>query len=533
MQYVPDTQIKIPGIGAISALATNANGDVFVKAESTTGIQEYEPSGIEESTPVGGEFDTGSSAVKAVAVDPTTGDVYVVDNGSGVYVKQYNSSGTLLAESESGLLEESTGLAVSKSGTVYAADTSAAANKVLMFGVPPTTGLPAPSVGSAPLAQDGSRSAQAQASINPHFGESYVLRGIWGRKLPYGKRAPGAPSVLYVPGETNTVQTVSVALEGLASGAEYHYRFVAENSAADQTAFGPDETFVTDAEGITGLPDGRVFEQVSPVFKNGNFFDPVTGWLFGLAEAGGDGVVYPMSGPVGVSGAGIVDEYVSRRVPGTGWSTEQATPRPVGEVVREASPSFMLPSADFTRFLFGDEEPFVGEQDGVSDEARFANIFVGTGSVDEPEWLTRPVVASPVPAPGVGQGTVSGGGQNYVIAGAAPDLHRVYFSYAGTLLPEDAERAAHVGSGLSTGEGFSPDPWGYYEYSNGLLREAGTLPDGKQNPFGAVPGRAGPIAYPNWNADAEFPGGRFRQCSLRKWHEVVLREPGSDCIVGD
>jgi hypothetical protein len=63
----------------------------------------------------------------------------------------------------------------------------------------------------------------------------------------------------------------------------------------------------------------------------------------------------------------------------------------------------------------------------------------------------------------------------------------VYFAYPGTLLPEDASRAPH----LNLGTGKDQRSWGFYESSEGGLREVGVLPDGSLDPYGAVPAASG------------------------------------------
>lgn len=69
--------------------------------------------------------------------------------------------------------------------------------------------------------------------------------------------------------------------------------------------------------------------------------------------------------------------------------------------------------------------------------------------------------------------------------GGTPDFSRMYFTYAGTLLPQDASRAPHSGTGELV------ESWGFYEYTDGSLREADVLPDGSLDPFGAVPAASG------------------------------------------
>ena len=233
---------------------------------------------------------------------------------------------------------------------------------------------------------------------------------------------------------------------------------------------------VSPEPGATGLPDGRLYEEATPAYKNGNFVDFINRFGFGLATADGNAVVYPLSGAAGTSYAGMASNYVSRRSPGSGWSTSAVLPRPQEQISIFAGPTTLVPSSDFTRFLFTSQAAYV-----KGDSSKAVNIFLSGDSAVEPAWLGAPRISNPFPA----VGEVNSSSHEYLVAGATPDLGTVYFAYGGTLTSEDASRAPHV---LMTGETLrDDDPWGFYEWSAGQLISAGTLPDGKLNPFGAVP----------------------------------------------
>jgi hypothetical protein len=233
---------------------------------------------------------------------------------------------------------------------------------------------------------------------------------------------------------------------------------------------------------LGALPDGRVYEQVSPPNKNGNVvnnpFDEqeLTG-SFGLAAESGNSVVFVGTGAMGNAFDGLIGEFVARRS-ATGWSTSSAVPRllePLNIIATEG-PNVVVPSLDFSSFLFGSFGLYVSTE--PFHESSSSNIFLSRDPAVEPTWIAQPTIADPVPLPGHNNQI-----HDYLIAGATPDLSTVYFTYSGTLIPEDTSRAPYVGNGQNEGG----DPWGFYEWSAGQLRAAGTLPDGSLSPRGAVP----------------------------------------------
>jgi hypothetical protein len=104
-------------------------------------------------------------------------------------------------------------------------------------------------------------------------------------------------------------------------------------------------------------------------------------------------------------------------------------------------------------------------------DGKSSALYMGhaDGSID---WLSRPLINNPVPAPGQIPSI-----SKIEPVGASPDLSTVYFWSQPTLLPQDAARAGGPG-------------WGMYEYDNGVLESAGTLPDGNESPGGAAPASA-------------------------------------------
>jgi hypothetical protein len=226
------------------------------------------------------------------------------------------------------------------------------------------------------------------------------------------------------------------------------------------------------------LPDGRVYEQVSPVNKDGNVIRvyPEETGSFGLASEAGDAVVFAGTGAMGAASDGVINEFASRRS-ASGWETSSATPREQGQILVAGAPLTVVPSNDFSRFVFAAFSPYVSTE--PLEEASSANIFLSADPTVEPTWIGEPRIADPIPRSGRNEQV-----HDYYVVGGSPDLSTVFFTYSGTLIPEDASRAPNVGDGQG---GSHTDAWGFYEWTAGTLKAAGVLPDGTLNPFGAVP----------------------------------------------
>ncbi len=223
------------------------------------------------------------------------------------------------------------------------------------------------------------------------------------------------------------------------------------------------------------LPDGRVYEQVSPANKNGNVVRPGKESL-GLAEASGEAVVFTGTGPMGAATSGLEEVFVARRS-GSGWVTSATRPLQPGEINHNTGrPLTLVPSLDFSSFLFTTYGSYALTEppgNGVG-----ANIYLSHDPSVEATWIAQPTIANPIPALGSNNSIL-----DYVVVGGTPGFSTVYFTYSGTLLADDASRAPYVGNGLGEEGG----PWGFYEWRAGNLTEAGLLPDGTVSPFGAVP----------------------------------------------
>ena len=185
------------------------------------------------------------SHLTGVAVDPTSGDVLVVDAGNLV-VDEFSPSGEYLQQLTGTGPSESTpfganvipgtdieilpgGIAVNASGYVYLAD----AGVIDIF----TPRAVVPTVTYEPITDLVHTSATVHASIDLNGGAevtSCVFQ--YGPTAAYGSSAPCSPSTPY----TGTT-TVSADISGLTAETTYHYRVVV--TTANGTSVAPDHTF--------------------------------------------------------------------------------------------------------------------------------------------------------------------------------------------------------------------------------------------------------------------------------------------------
>jgi hypothetical protein len=242
---------------------------------------------------------------------------------------------------------------------------------------------------------------------------------------------------------------------------------------------------------VPGLPDGRVYEQVSPTDKYGNEAGAGTNPTafnlgailhYSIAAPDGNAVLFEGTGPMGESSAGYDGYFVARRTP-SGWSTQSALPRaqiptPPGGTLTE-QPQLLDPSADLSHLVFS-----ANQTEKLPDQCEGQQLYLaGVEPAATFAWIEQPETLSPILACGVANGEAA------ALAGGTPNFSTVYFTTPKTLLPEDASRAPHMIEPETAAVRVSP--WGFYEFSGGVLSEAGVLPDGSLSPWGAVPAASG------------------------------------------
>jgi DNA-binding beta-propeller fold protein YncE len=201
---------------------------------------------------------------------------------------------------------------------------------------------PGPVISDLSVSNVGVSSATINAQVNP-LGVHTEYHFEYGTSTAYGA---STPQTSIGAGTENVLASAHVEgphMEGLEADTEYHYRVIAtsDNGAEKSTAESPDETFHTPPPTTSALPDGRVYEMVTPPFnQNANVYrpndavgEPVEGLPTELpfqAALNGDTVAYagdPTSGGNGSVGKGLGNEYLARRSVGGGWIQNDIQPQ--------------------------------------------------------------------------------------------------------------------------------------------------------------------------------------------------------------
>ena len=294
-----------------------------------------------------------------------------------------------------------------------------------------------------------------------------------------------------------------------------------------------------------GLPDGRVYEQVSPADKNGNEagfttdgFTPAAQAHYGYAAADGNAVTFEGTGPMGESPSVDNTEFVaSKNKEKPGWGTRGISPAPRhdGKIVTlEALGGGLrgFPSADLSHAVVGAGNHYTFASSLPTEECEGQIYLAGSDPYAAVTPLERAEIENPV------GGCAEGDGPSVV--GGTPSFSIVYFTYPGTLLPEDASRAPHADRNIGTkGGDFEAD--GFYESSEGALREAGVLPDGKLDEFGSVPAASVRLGNPvsadgsraffvSPDPDSCTQNGGENNCALDP-PELYVRENGTRTVL--
>ena len=177
------------------------------------------------------------------------------------------------------------------------------------------------SIGEASISDVSSSSAQFSGQVNPG-GADTTFRFEYGTSTSYGESVPVAEGDL---GSGTGLEPLSVRVEGLQPETTYHVRIVATNLFG--TVYGLDHTFTTQPGGGTfGLPDGRLWEMVSPPAKYGASIEPLPHEGYVEAAEDGNAITYVANGPLVNSSVGnpspVWNTQILSRRGIDGWSSQ-------------------------------------------------------------------------------------------------------------------------------------------------------------------------------------------------------------------
>jgi hypothetical protein len=295
---------------------------------------------ISEFLPTGGEplresvYDKNTAGV---AFDYAKNDL-LLNNIKSVAV--LDSDKQLVETLGEGQLTKGTGVAVnSATDHIYAADS--ATGKILDF-APEAAG--APTFGPASATNTTGSSTELSAGINPHGGSgtTYSFRISTGAVPAAGTPcvSPCVESATLPLGASgfDEVRTAPQKVEGLTPETKYRYRVIAQNQVEGSTLSSGSGEFTFTTPFVVGstLPDGRAYEQVSPVEKNGSALKPLAkeGAVI-QASADGSKITYVGAGaisnsegnpePEGTYGPYLTQIFGSWKP--SGWSAQNIDPQ--------------------------------------------------------------------------------------------------------------------------------------------------------------------------------------------------------------
>ncbi len=452
---------SMAGLSEVCNVAADSTGNVFIDKWNTGPVTRYEPSQFGSLSATGSVVDAKGSTL---AVDSSSDELYVNERAQiaqfGPHGEPFEAPSMILANSGEGTISGSIGVAVGPSNhDIYA---SSGNGKVNIYG----PAVEIPTVITAEVSSVTHTEAIIAGSVNPEGVTVTLCQFEYGTTTSYGHTVSCPTN----PGSGNASVEETTVLAGLEAGTEYHYRLA--TTSAGGPAAGADRTFDTAIvwpESSTGLPDGRLYELVSPPNKHGN--EALNYEHAAFVSQDGQAALYAASGALGgtSSNSAFSPTQVSERT-ARGWVTRSALPLPeegVNSVEENVGigtiQTITVPSADLSHMIFGTwtGKPYVGPPDALA--LGQMNVYVaGPDPFVDPEWLGRPLFEN-------------GGSGEISPFGSSPNLKTIYFS-----------------TGIAL-----------YEYKEGSLSEIGALPNGEVSP-----GPAAPAALPYELTGRPFGGSR-------------------------
>jgi hypothetical protein len=325
--------------------ATNANGTNYGHDKTFRTIG---PPSIDAQSATG---ITQTAATIQAQVNPDAFDThYHVEYGTSASYGSSTASTDIGSEAtDQATSVELTGL---QAGTTYSyrvvAENTIEGKLEIVDGPDETfTTVPVAQIASASTSAVSATSATLHAEINDlEVGSSYYFE--YGTSTAYGSSTP----VMGLAGANENL-AVSTVLNGLTGDTTYHFRVVVSNSFG--VLPGPDTVFGTSSATVPGLPDGRVYELVSPIVpgvetsvnvpaEERDAVNPqgehgLYSYRPFAAAPDGEAVVYAGNPPPTGGDPNYTDsngnEFLATRVPGGGWTSVDLQV-PGKEVIYEA-----------------------------------------------------------------------------------------------------------------------------------------------------------------------------------------------------
>ncbi len=475
----------------------------------------------------------------AVAIDGGNDAAYVVDEASHV-VDEFSLAGTWLGQIKQTTpgqdLEDPLDVSVQEhegptKGDVYVSDLATKA--VDVFSGVATLVAPQVVEGSEAALNVTSDSGTIGAEIDP-WGSQTSYHFEYGTSEAYGTSAPtpeGQAGTGIDPVE------VQAQLQSLQMQTTYHYRVVAVGevkAGVFETVYGPDRTFTTQRAGSElGLPDGREWELVTPPEKHGALFYKLEneGSVDIQASAEGDAIITSASAPTEVEPPGYSNDVQVLSTRGVGdWSSQVIDPphnQATGPSIGEAS-EYKTFSEDVS---LGVVEPF-GNFVPLSPEASEATPYVRAdylnGNVEDhcEGSCYQPLVTAANTPTGTAFGNETDGQCEHFICG--PHFVGATPDLSHIVL-ESPVQLTSIPNEFSYREG------GFYEWSGGRLQPLYMLPAGEGG--GGVDGGEPSFVYHQLSDDGSVffsHGGHFYLDDSADGDAVRLdvaqgvSEPGTD-----
>jgi hypothetical protein len=309
----------------------------------------------------------------------------------------------------------------------------------------------------------------------------YLAQAAYEANLAEGKEgfagAARSPATGGTPLGSGTAGTeVARQLSGLLLATTYRYRALVTNSAAPSGVPGPEHTFTTQQGAGAGLlADGRGWEMVSPVDKNGGAIQgPAQNFGGDVLQAAAQGaeVTYSSASSFGqgAQGAPAASQYLGGRE-GAGWSTLNLTPpqRSGAEPAPGAGVPYRLFSADLSKALVRSGGDCLSPGVGCADPSPpLAGSGAPSGYQDYYLRNSSGAFQALITAANSPSLTLPAEAFEVSLAGTTPDLSQIVLSSCAKLTPEASE--------VALGEGCDPTAQNLYEWSGGQLALLNLLP---------------------------------------------------------